>query len=32
MDDSKSETKDNHVEWAVIRYIFRIMYGKKSMM
>jgi hypothetical protein len=28
MDDSKSETKDNHGEWAVICYIFCVMYGK----
>jgi hypothetical protein len=28
MDDLKSETKDNHGEWAVIRYIFCVMYEK----
>jgi hypothetical protein len=25
MDDSKSETKDNHGEWVVIHYIFCVM-------
>jgi hypothetical protein len=30
MDDLKSETKDNHGEWAVVRYIFRVMYEKVS--
>jgi hypothetical protein len=28
MDDSKSKTKGNLREWAVIHYIFHIMYGK----
>jgi hypothetical protein len=28
MDDLKSETKDNHGEWAVILYIFCVMYEK----
>jgi hypothetical protein len=23
-------TKENHGEWVVIRYIFRVMYGKKE--
>jgi hypothetical protein len=28
MDDSKSETNVNHEEWAVVRYIFRVIYEK----
>jgi hypothetical protein len=31
MDDSKSETKDNHGEWAVIHYIFHVIYEKMSL-
>jgi hypothetical protein len=30
MDDSKSETKENHGEWVVYRYISRVMYEKES--
>jgi hypothetical protein len=28
MDESKSETNVNHGEWAVIRYIFHVLYEK----
>jgi hypothetical protein len=28
MDNSKSETYVNHEEWVVVRYIFRVIYGK----
>jgi hypothetical protein len=31
MDDSKSKTKENHGEWAVYRYIFCVICGKKSL-
>jgi hypothetical protein len=30
MDDLKSETKYNHGEWAVIRYIFHVIYEKRE--
>jgi hypothetical protein len=28
MDDSKLETNVNHEEWAVVHYIFGVIYGK----
>jgi hypothetical protein len=30
MDDLKSETKYNHGEWAIIRYIFYVIYEKRE--
>jgi hypothetical protein len=29
MDNSKSESNVKHGEWVVVRYIFRVMYGRK---
>jgi hypothetical protein len=28
MDESKSQTNVNHVEWVIVHYIFRLMYEK----